>query len=130
MSLSPKSTIADMRQHLDELERELSSPGIAKARDLRDASRAKIHCAFRASVDALLESIHPETQRPWSMRAIARHIETDISTVCDWYERGDQKRSQIPGWVFAALPAVARVAWMRVVLEWSDPPPGRTGTCG
>jgi hypothetical protein len=121
MSLSPKDPLSAIRAHLDELEQQ--RPPLAKARDLRDASREKIHCAFRASVDAL-------TQEGWSKRAIARHLEVDPVTLIDWYQSGDTKRSQIPGWVLAALPTEARAAWMRVMLGWSEPPPSRTGTNG
>lgn len=120
MSLKPTDSLAAIRRHLDEIER---GPTVAKARDLRDVSREKIHCAFRAAVDALIAA-------DWSMRAVARHLEVDPVTLLDWYQSGDTKRSQIPGWVFAAIPAEARAAWMRVMLGWSDPPPGRTGTDG
>jgi hypothetical protein len=121
MALSTKDPLSAIRAHLDELEQQ--RPPLAKARDLRDASREKAHCAFRAAVDAL-------TADGWSLRAVARHLEVDTATLTDWYERGHQRRSQIPGWVLAALPAEARAAWLREALNWSEPPPGRTGTHG
>jgi hypothetical protein len=122
MPLSPKDSLDAIRRHLDDLEAE--RPSIVNARDrFRDASRSKAHCAFRASVDALIE-------RGWSKRAIARRLDVDVVSLIDWYERGDRKRSQIPGWVLAALPSEARAAWMRVALGWSDVPPPSTGTDG
>jgi hypothetical protein len=121
MALSPKDSLAAIRRHLDELA--LEPRPLAKAPSFRDESRAKIHCAFRAAIHSLLAA-------DWSMRAIARHLECDVVTLIDWHERGDQKRSQIPGWVFAALPSEARAAWMRAALEWSEPPPSRSGTDG
>jgi lambda repressor-like predicted transcriptional regulator len=121
VTLKPTDSLAAIRRHLDELEQE--RPPLAKTRCLRDASREKAHCAFRAAVDAL-------TEDGWSLRSIARHLECDTATLTDWYERGYQKRSQIPGWVLAALPAEARAAWLREALNWSEPPPGRTGTNG
>lgn len=112
-----------IRAELAKLE---ARPGLVKAStDPRSQHRSKAHAAFCAGVDELLAD-------GWSMRRIAQAMDVDHVTLKDWYEQGDHKRSQLPGWAFAALPRAARAAVMRVQLSWSDPPPPsrRTGTDG
>lgn len=92
--------------------------------DSRTRLRCRAHAAFAAGIDHLLIN-------GWSMARIARRLDVHPVTLKDWYERGDQQRTQLPAWAVAGLPTEARAAVLRVELEWSEPPPsGRTGTDG
>jgi hypothetical protein len=119
VSLSPKDPYEAIRLHLAELE----ARPLAKAKaDPRDESRSSVHAAFVSAIDGLEEL-------GWSRGRIARHIGCDLSTLGDWIERGDQRRSQLPFWVLHRLPIEARTVVLREVLAWSEPPPAsKTGT--
>jgi len=106
-----------------ELAKAEQRPGLAKASsDPRDAFRCQSRAAFVAAVDYLL------TRPGWSMRALAREMGCDHTTLADWLEHGDTRRCQIPAWAFAALPAEAQPMLLRNMLGWSEPAAlGRTG---
>lgn len=106
-----------------ELARAEARPGLVKASsDPKSQHRCRVHAAFVASIDYLL------TRPGWSMRAIAREMDCDNSSLRDWVERGDQRSSQIPAWALSALPAEAQPVFMRHMLGWVEGPAlGRTG---
>lgn len=99
-------------------------PGLTKERTRREVALGKAHSKFRAGVDYLLRA-------GWSRAKIADFIGVHPVTLKDWYEQGDVHRSQVQGWVFAAMPPEAREAMLAAEREWSSPPPpSRTGTEG
>lgn len=99
-------------------------PGVAKTKSRREVALTKALSKFRAGVDSL-------TRAGWTFSRIADHVGVHPVTLKDWYEQGDIKRSQIPGWVFAAMPVEARDAMLLAERDWSEPPPAsRTGTEG
>jgi hypothetical protein len=117
VSLSPKSSLADVRRHLDELERELQARPLAKTNaDPRAEARCTVHAAFVAAIDHLEEL-------GWSRGRIARYIGVELTTLSGWYDDGDKRRSQLPFWVLRRLPVEARAIVMRAILDWSEPPP-------
>jgi hypothetical protein len=102
----------------------VQGPGLAKAPSRRELALTKALSKFRAGVDYLV-------RKNWTRAKIADYIGVHPVTLKDWYEQGDVKRSQIPGWVFAAMPPESREAMVRAELNWADPPPAsRTGTEG
>lgn len=101
-------------------------PGVKKSESpsVRDWHRSKCHAEFKSGVEFLRD------EEGWSMRRIAEKLDVHVTTLIAWYENGDKKRDQLPGWVLSAMPKIAQPAMMRVRLDWSDPPPVRTGTDG
>ena len=120
----------DREARLVQLHAELSrlvgkpGPGLTKDLSRREIALSKSLSKFRAGVNAL-------TRLGWSFSAIADFIGVHPVTLKDWYEQGDIKRSQLPGWVFAAMPPESRDAMLLAERDWSEPPPAsRTGTEG
>lgn len=109
------------RELIDQIRAELARaearPGLAKSSsDPKDRHRCMAHAAFVSAVDYLL------TRPGWSLRAVAREMSCDHTTLSDWLQRGDQRCSQIPGWAFAALPAEAQPVLLRNMLHWAEAP--------
>jgi lambda repressor-like predicted transcriptional regulator len=119
MKSQPPDPFDQIRAALSKLE---ARPGLAKAAsDPRSVFRCQSHAAFVSAVDYLL------TRPGWSLRAIAREMGCDHTTLSDWLNRGDQPHSQIPAWALAALPAEARAVFMRHMLGWAESPLARVG---
>lgn len=104
----------DLQQLRDLVERMAPRPLAKTVRDPRSVFRSEIHAAFVAAVDYLL------TLPGWSLRRLAQEMGCDHVTLGDWLKYGDERRNQIPGWVFPALPRPARVVYLRHMMAWGE----------
>jgi hypothetical protein len=106
-----EDAIGELEQKLAELKRAASeSVEVVELDSLLNQSRCDFHAGFRAAVAAIDGKTIDGTR--WSHGKVAAALGVTAACVSRWYNDGDKKLAQIPGWVAPAIArCLPRCAW-------------------